>query len=324
MNHDRVVKAMASIIIISLGGPMAWAGPAEPTRDEPFYLQIVNPADTVREHSPNPQSPPATMPGQMPIPTESPHYRAFELPAVTVTGEAPPELREEERVGPNEQPRWTAERRFPGTRVYVQPPGIAQFEFWLRPTSPRHGKTEWRSLAELEIGLPDRFQIDLYARAESESSGPTQVGESVEIRYALADWNKIWGNPTLYIEWSRLQDTPDQIEAKLLLGGEIAPRWHWGVNLSDELTTGGTRENEIEITGGVSYSLKDSFFSLGAETECGVVDTQHHRGTYNDKFFFVGPSMQLLPTDRIHIDFCAAGRLVPRCPGISGLLRRGV
>jgi hypothetical protein len=153
------------------------------------------------------------------------------------------------------------------------------------------------------LGLPNRFQLDLYARTESESSGTTQVGEAVELRYALAGWNEIWGNPTLYLEWSRLEDEADSIEGKLLLGGEIAPRWHWGLNLSDELTTGGARENELEITGGVSYTLRDSRFSIGVETEDGVVDTHAHRGRFDEKFFFLGPSLQYRPTEQIHIDF---------------------
>ena len=27
-----------------------------------------------------------------------------------------------------------------------------------------------------------------------------------------------------------LEQRPDKIEPKLLVGGEIAPRWHWGLN----------------------------------------------------------------------------------------------
>jgi hypothetical protein len=71
----------------------------------PLYFQIVNPADTMREREP------ATQPSEQsypPAPRE--RLRTFELPPVTVVGERPPELKEEERVGPNEQPRWTAER----------------------------------------------------------------------------------------------------------------------------------------------------------------------------------------------------------------------
>jgi hypothetical protein len=42
------------------------------------------------------------------------------MPAVTVT--ATNELSEEALMGPNQQPEWTARRRFALTRIYVQPP----------------------------------------------------------------------------------------------------------------------------------------------------------------------------------------------------------
>lgn len=300
--------------------------------DRPLFLQIVNPADEARRNQREstvnqPRTtapPPAPAPQEVPagpatsraenVPTAPPppmtlapppgqRLRSFELPPVEVVGVRPAELKEEDLVGANAQPRWTADRRFPGTRIYVNPPDTVEVEFWLRPTVPRKGKTELRTLAEVEFGFPGRIQLDLYYRNESVTDGPSQTGESVELRYAFADWNKIWGNPTLYVEWSRLEDEADAIETKLLLGGEIAPRWHWGVNFSDELNTGGARENEIEVTGGISYTVLDSKFSVGLETECGVVDTHGHRGTYDDKFFFLGPSMQYRPTEQFHIDF---------------------
>ena len=264
---------------------------------------------------------PAPAPAAAPVaPPAAPRLRSFELPAIEVVGERQPALKEEQLVGDNEQPRWTAARRWPGTRVYVIPPETAEFEFWLRPTSPRHGKTELRSLYELELGLPYRLQLDLYLRTESASHEPTQLGESVELRYAFAKWNEIWGNPTLYAEWSRLEDESDAIEFKLLLGGEIAPRWHWGVNLSDELNTGGRREIEIEITGGISYTLADSKFSVGIETEDGVVDTHGHRGRFDEKFFFLGPSVQYRPTEQFHIDFAPLVGLTGDSPAFRAYL----
>ncbi len=308
----RIGGIAAGILFFCFGAAVH----AEENWETPLYLQVVNPADSAREHATTRPAPS----GEIQMPSTPPRLRSFELAPVQVVGERPAELREEERVGPNEQPRWTAERRFPGTRVYVQPPGVVQFEFWLRPTSPRHGATKIRALAELEIGLPHRFQLDLYARHESAGAEPSQTGYSVEIRYALAEWNRIWGNPTVYLEWSRLSEEPDAVEFKLLLGGEIAPRWHWGVNISDELSTGGSRENEIEITGGISYSVIDSVFSIGAETECGVVDTRGHRGRFDDKFFFVGPSFQYRPTEQIHIDFAPLIGLSHDSPGFRAYL----
>jgi hypothetical protein len=274
-----------------------------PSPDSPLYLQVVNPADKMREGGSATMTRPAsgglTATG-VPAPAR---LRSFELPAVEVVGQRPAELKEEELVGPAGQPRWTTDRRFPGTRIYVIPEGVLEAEFWLRPTSPRHGATAFRTLWELEFGLPHRFQLDLYFRTESTEHGDAQIGQSIEIRYALADWGKIWGNPTIYLEWARMEDEPDAVEFKLLLGGEIAPRWHWGINLSDELATGGDRANEIELTAGISYTLEDSKFSVGAEMEMGFVDTHGRRGSYDEKFLFVGPSIQYRPYESIHIDF---------------------
>src|SRR4051794_15727382 len=87
----------------------------------PLLAQVVNPADA--------QQRPSTTP-----PAQPEHLRTFELPAVTVVGEKPSDLREEDRVGSYGQPRWTATRRFLGTRVYVEPEGKIEFEYWLRPT----------------------------------------------------------------------------------------------------------------------------------------------------------------------------------------------
>lgn len=294
-----IFKRQWCIVLIALIFGLPAVGSAQVDDASPPLLldqPVINPAEEMRMRQVQEAT---TQPTTAEAPQRLP---SFEMPAVTVIGERPPELREEEYIGSYAQPRWTADRRFPSTRIYVLPPQTAEFEFWLRPTSPRHGQTELRSLAELEMGLPGRFQVDLYARTESMSDAPTQVGESVELRYAFADWNKIWGNPTLYVEWSRLENEADSIEFKLLLGGQIAPRWHWGLNLSDELAMGDNRSNEIEITGGASYALQDSRFSIGAETECGVVDTHRHRGRFDDNFYFLGPSFQYFPTERIHID----------------------
>ena len=39
----------------------------------------------------------------------------------------------------------------------------------------------------------------------------------VELRWAFADWGKIWGNPTIYLEWKGEDAAPDHVEGKLLL-----------------------------------------------------------------------------------------------------------
>src|SRR3989440_1576521 len=234
----------------------------------PLMMQVVNPADA--------QQRPSTQ-----TPAQPEHLRTFELPAVTVVGEKPSDLREEDRVGSYGQPRWTATRRFPGTRVYVVPEGKLEFEYWLRPTINKDGSTETRTLYELEMGLPDRFQLDLYLRTDQEGDkGDMLLGEQIEVRWAFADWGKLPGNPTFYFEYVMLEDRPDKIEPKLLLGGELGPRWHWGANLVAEIELGGVRSHEYQLTGAVSYTVIDQKFSLGAEAQLIMTDVAGDRGKF--------------------------------------------
>jgi hypothetical protein len=240
--------------------------------------------------------------------------RSFELPPVTVVGEKQSDLREEDRVGSYGQPRWTATRRFPSTRVYVVPEGKVEFEYWLRPTFNKDGSTETRSLYELEIGLPHRFQLDLYLRSDQDGDdGEMLWGQQIEIRWALADWGKIWGNPTLYFEYVMLEQRPDVFEPKLLLGGEIAPRWHWGANLVAEIQLDGEEEHEYQITGGVSYTVIDEKFSLGGETQFFFTDVAGDRGNF-DTAILLGPSFQFRPLPQMTINFTPMAGLTDDSP----------
>jgi hypothetical protein len=239
----------------------------------------------------------------------TPRRRSWELPPVNVVGEGSG-LREEDRVGTYEQPRWTTARRFPGTRVYVIPEGKVEVEYWLRPTIDG-GTTEIRSLYEIEFGLPHRFQLDLYLRTDQNGDDSEMLlGSQFEIRYALADWGKIWGNPTLYAEWAGLEQRPDKVEFKLLLGDEIAPRWHWGVNVAAELETGGEREYEYQFTAGVSYTVIDERFSVGAELESFFADVEDDRGDFSQAYY-LGPSFQYRPTPAFRINVAPLAGLGP-------------
>jgi hypothetical protein len=251
-----------------------------------LHGQVVNPADAQRP------------PSEEPATTEEPvRLRSWEMPAITVVGEPASELREEDRIGSYGQPRWTATRRFPGTRVYVVPEGKMEFEFWLRPTIPDEGPTEIRTLWELEFGLPYRFQLDFYFRTDQEGDESEMlIGQQVELRWALADWGNIFGNPTLYLEWVALEQRPDKIEPKLLFGDEIAPRWHWGVNLVAEIELGGEQEHEYQLTGGLSYTVIDSKFAVGAEVIGMIADVDGNRGDFSDSdAVYIGPSVQWKP-----------------------------
>lgn len=238
------------------------------------------------------------------------HVPTFELPAVNVVGQKPSDLREEDRVGAYGQPRWTATRRFPNTRVYVIPEGKLETELWFIPRFLKSGETNGRYLAEIEYGLPYRLQLDVYYRLDIDESGKGQNGAQIEMRWALADWGKIWGNPTIYVEYIAHEFDPDGAEFKLLLGDELAPHWHWGINFVGEFETGGHREYTYEIDGGISYTVVDEKFSVGAETKIEFISTHGDRRNYETSIL-VGPSMQWRPVPRMSINFAPLFGVTP-------------
>jgi hypothetical protein len=229
-------------------------------------------------------------------------------------------LSEEDRVGPYGQPEWTTHRRFPFTRTYVRPPNTFAFEYWLRPTIPRHGgPTEMRTQYEFEIGLPGRWQLDLYLnQLKDGGEGPMETENSTEVRYAFADWGKLWGNPTAYLEYKSRDAKDDVIEAKMLLGDELSSSWHWGTNLVFEREIGGDLENVYGLTAGISKTLSDQCFSIGAELKGELVDTVHTRGDF-EEILLLGPSLQYRPSSHVHMDLAPLVGIGPDSPALQAI-----
>ena len=254
--------------------------------------QVANPADAQQG------------PAKTAQPPAGERLHSWEMPEIVVSEKREPALREEDLIGSYEQPRWTATRRFPTTRVYIVPEGKLELEYWLRTTFEKDGTTQYRSLYEAEFGLPHRFQFDIYFRNDQSSdTGELYNSEQLELRYALADWGVLPGNPTLYFEWIRhdTRDEPNQIEPKLLVGGELAPRWHWGLNFVGEFQTGGELEREYSVRSGLSYTVLDAKFAAGAECQASFTDTKEDRGDY-EKSVVVGPSVQYRPFPQMTIN----------------------
>src|SRR5436309_2798240 len=138
MSLKNTSLALGALLILSVG-QQTFADDAYdlgPLPDLPTPSYLVDAPTT-----PPPSSPP-------------PRLRSFELPPVNVVGQKPSDLREEDRVGSYGQPRWTATRRFPNTRVYVVPEGKIEGELWFIPRFLHSGETNGRYLAEVEYGLP--------------------------------------------------------------------------------------------------------------------------------------------------------------------------
>lgn len=227
------------------------------------------------------------------------------MPETTTTALNGSVLSEDMRIGVTQRPEWTSARRFPGTRVYIQKePWEVGIESWWRIKHKRDGTLAHRLLEEVEIGLPGRLQLDLYNDIEGDNNGRFHYQSfNVEFRWAMADWGKIWGNPTLYAEYKFADPHwgPDVYEFKLLLGDQIAPRWNWGVNFVWEAETGWDREQEFQITAGLSYTLVDGKIGIGVEA---FYDHDTVKGARGDgaNLFAIGPSIQFRLTRNLHVD----------------------
>jgi len=240
--------------------------------------------------------------------------RTWELPAVVVVGQSTNLLHEEELVGPADQPRWTTQRRFPKVRIFTIPDDDRELEYWTRVDVPKDGKSEVQHFFEFEMGLPYRLQADTYLILRSGDpdgdggkDGQTYYDGQFEMRWAFANWGKLPGNPTLYGEYVWREALADKVEGKILFGDELAPRWHWGVNLvvEDELSSedeapGEHTSNEYSATAGLSYTLIDEKLSIGVEAEDAYTSFQGSRDKFEDEIF-VGPSIQYRPCRSTHI-----------------------
>ena len=224
---------------------------------------------------------------------------------MVVTG--PRALKEEERIGDYGQPRWTVARRFPTVRTYVVPAGTVQLDWTLDMHMPLEKADErrYRSKYEFEFGLGSRLQFDFFLQTQQTGTGPGSPlairRENVELRYGLADWGVIWGNPALYASWGRRNGLPDVAELKLLLGDEIAPRWHWGFNLVWEHELSDTLVNGYLVVGGVSYTVVDQKFSIGLELRGEIEDVIGARFQAEEAELVAGPSLFWRPQPAMHV-----------------------
>ncbi len=245
------------------------------------------------------------------------------IPRVTITSTAG--LSENQPVGETGRPDWTSARRFTTTRVYIQQsPGEIGFEQWLRFRDFRDGSSQARFQEELEFGLPYRMQLDIYENwVVDQDRHADQDETSFELRFALADWGKIPLNPTLYAEYAVVNQAPDTVEFKLLLGQDFGPRIHYGLNLVYEQETWGARSTEFAVTQGISYTLIDSVLSAGVEMEY-EIETERGSRSNPAQQFLIGPSVQVRPSRNSHLDLVGLIGATGKSPNVEGYIIFGV
>ncbi|MBI5527109.1 MAG: hypothetical protein HY897_12310 [Deltaproteobacteria bacterium] len=215
--------------------------------------------------------------------------------------------KEADPVGEYGQPAWSTRRRFPTTRVYVLPKGGVNLDYWLVTEGGISGDSQpkYTSKLEFEFGLGARLQTDFFLRFEQDGyAGPMKLAaEELELRWALADWGKLPGNPALHFEYIRKHEGPPVLESKLLFGDMLSDRWFWGANLVFERELGGKAENEYALTAGLSRVVCENFFLAGIEVKAAAADEAGERFEFEEISLLAGPSFQLRPTRVLYVDF---------------------
>jgi hypothetical protein len=220
-------------------------------------------------------------------------------------------LKDDQPIGPYRRPVWSLHRPSPQTRIYLQvDPGEVEFEQWLdiRLDKKRSDPDDKIRLSEeFEFGLGSRFQLDLYyntifSRNQGRNASLENRSWAAEIRYALADWGVIPGNPTLYLEYILWNNDPNgfgdgatsSIEPKLLLGDDLGNGWHWGMNFFFERTTNDS-VREHGVTGSILYTIIDGRLSGGLTTRF-VYESDNVNAPQalhvRSREFYVGPNIQ--------------------------------
>jgi len=201
----------------------------------------------------------------------------------------------------------------PTTTAYVLPP----FQFLLATIYEgdafQHGPPDHLFTQELEMGLPHRFGIAAETQLERFNGGGGFETVSLEGRYALADWDKIPLNPTIFVEYKfgvgpiRHEEGPpqpggeeeeagppqhpDAYEIRLLLSEEFCHRWEWALNGFFEKENTGDRGREIGFSQSIMTPivLPNEQLKVGVEMEYKDFSVKDTRGNA-DNIFVIGPT----------------------------------
>jgi len=223
-------------------------------------------------------------------------------------------------IGPYNQPRWSARGRFStDTEVYVIPPGLFYIDLDYLGTISRHDKNVHLFTQEFELGLPCRFQIAYENNFDARGAHTQVTVQTIEARYALADWEKIPLNPTLFAEYhvgvgkdyERQEDPgwpvphiPDSYEMRLLLGEQLTKKFQWALNIFHEQEIGGDRESETGFSQALSYAIHDEYLTTGMEMQF-IRRTDAESRSDPQYEFDLGPSVTWKPRRRTRMDLAA-------------------
>lgn len=201
----------------------------------------------------------------------------------------------------------------PTTTAYVLPPYQFVLASIYEGSAFQHGPPDHVFTQEMEMGLPYRFGIAAETGLERFNGGGGFETVSLEGRYALADWDKIPLNPTLFVEYKfgvgpiRHEEgpppppgeeeeagppqVPNAYELRLLLSEEFFHRFEWSLNGFFEKENTGDRGREIGFAQSIMTPvlLPNEKLKVGLEMEYKNFSVKDTRGDA-DNIFVIGPT----------------------------------
>ena len=202
-------------------------------------------------------------------------------------------------VGSYGQPYWTTAPRFVSTHVYVLPAGtvLAHGALDARAELNSTGLFGFYGVYGGAISMGHGLQLDVSVVTEQDGYvGPSQLHrEAVMLRWALADWDQLAGNPTVRLGLRRANWAPAVGVLELLLGASFADDWQWSLNvLGARELHGPSFGKQVMASGTVGYTL-DLHWAIAAE---GKIDMTDHLGenlAFDTLQALLGPSLQWRP-----------------------------
>lgn len=214
-----------------------------------------------------------------------------------------------EEPGGYGQPQWAERSRASATtKLYV----LSPYEVFVGVLSEsdflRHGASRHDLVQEIELGLPNRFEIGFENHIGLGGGDASEMSANVGARYAFAAWGKIPLNPTISGEYrfgtgkdlaNRFErdfdrNSPDTYEFQLLLGQEFVPRVQWAANLFFQHELGAARNREVGFTQDIAYLAVADEFEVGAEMRyTNATRRAAKQGSANE--FVIGPSVNWKP-----------------------------
>ena len=218
------------------------------------------------------------------------------------------------------------------TQAYVLPPGAVFAGLIYQGDALRFNRPDHMLTQEIEIGLPARFGIAFENSIENHRGRSQERTFSVEGRYALADWNKIPLNPTIFVEYKAgigdiLHDEgppeamgkgeakefldehmplPDAYEVRLLLAQDFGNNVEWALNGFFEQEVGGDRGREVGFAQSLMFPifLPRERLKVGAEMQFTSFTDAGIREAEEDPSYrcVIGPTVAWKPSRNTRLD----------------------